>query len=78
MGRSLDGRNKRRRLTAPFVATADGARALGFHTLSATSIELIRVPTALAKKLPRYFRLPATPIRFVRCTDDLAALVAAP
>ena len=58
--REQAGQDARRRVAAPFVATADGVKVLGFYTLSATSIELTEVPTALAKKLPRYPRLPAT------------------
>ena len=47
-------------MAAPFVASTDGVTVLGFYTLSATSIQLADVPAALAKKLPRYPRLPAT------------------
>lgn len=61
----------RRRVAAPFVATADGMRVLGFYTLSATSIQLTDVPAALAKKLPRYPRLPATLLG--RLATDLSA-----
>ena len=58
--REQAGQDARRRVAAPFVATPDGATVLGFYTLSATSIELTDVPPPLAKKLPRYPRLPAT------------------
>ena len=58
-------------MAAPFVATADGMKVLGFYTLSATSIELIEVPAVLAKKLPRYPRLPATLLG--RLATDLSA-----
>ena len=54
------GQDARRRVAAPFVASADGMKVFGFYTLSATSIQLADVPAALAKKLPRYPRLPAT------------------
>ena len=57
-------------MAAPFVATADGVTVLGFHTLSATSIQLTDIPTALAKRLPRYPRLPATLLG--RLATDLA------
>ncbi len=46
-------------------------RVLGFYTLSATSIQLTEVPAALAKKLPRYPRLPATLLG--RLATDLSA-----
>ena len=69
--REQAGQDARRRVAAPFVATADGAKVLGFYTLSATSIELTDVPAALAKKLPRYPRLPATLLG--RLATDLSA-----
>ena len=58
--RAQAGQDARRRVAAPFVATAGSVKVLGFYTLSATSIQLTDVPAALAKKLPRYPRLPAT------------------
>ena len=58
--REQAGQDARRRVAAPFVATVDGVKVLGFYTLSATSIQLTDVPVALARKLPRYPRLPAT------------------
>ena len=65
------GQDARRRVAAPFVATTDGVKVLGFYTLSATSIQLTEVPAALAKKLPRYPRLPATLLG--RLATDLSA-----
>lgn len=58
--REQAGQDARRRIAAPFVASADGMAVLGFYMLSATSIQLTDVPAPLAKKLPRYPRLPAT------------------
>ena len=69
--REQAGQDARRRVTAPFVAIADGTKVVGFYTLSATSIELTDVPAALAKKLPRYPRLPATLLG--RLATDLSA-----
>ena len=69
--REQAGQDARRRVAAPFVATADGVKVLGFYTLSATSIELTEVPAALSKKLPRYPRLPATLLG--RLATDLSA-----
>ena len=69
--REQAGQDARRRVAAPFVATTDGTKVLGFYTLSATSIELTEVPAALAKKLPRYPRLPATLLG--RLATDLSA-----
>jgi GNAT superfamily N-acetyltransferase len=42
------------------VPVIDPGRVAGFYTLSATTIELDKLPQELAKKLPRYPRLPAT------------------
>ena len=42
------------------VPVADSGRITGFYTLSATTIELEKLPPELTKKLPRYPRLPAT------------------
>ena len=42
------------------VPVEDRGRIAGFYTLSATSIEMEGLPAELAKKLPRYPRLPAT------------------
>lgn len=49
----------RRRVTSCFVAlTADDVIA-GYYTLASTSVALTDLPTALAKKLPRYPLVPA-------------------
>lgn len=42
------------------VPTADAGLVAGFYTLSATTIELEKLPPELVKKLPRYPRVPAT------------------
>jgi predicted GNAT family N-acyltransferase len=42
------------------VPVADPGQITGFYTLSATSIELEKLPVELTRKLPRYPRLPAT------------------
>jgi len=69
--REQAGQDARRRVAAPFVASTDGMKVLGFYTLSATSIQLAEIPVALAKKLPRYPRLPATLLG--RLATDLSA-----
>ena len=69
--REQAGQDARRRVAAPFVATTDGVKVLGFYTLSATSIQLTEVPEVLAKKLSRYPRLPATLLG--RLATDLSA-----
>jgi len=42
------------------VPVAHPGHVAGFYTLSATTIELEKLPPELVKKLPRYPRLPAT------------------
>lgn len=42
------------------VPVADRSRIAGFYTLSATTIELEKLPAEFSRKLPRYPRLPAT------------------
>ena len=69
--REQAGQDARRRVAAPFVASADGVKVLGFYTLSATSIQLAEIPDPLAEKLPRYPRLPATLLG--RLATDLSA-----
>lgn len=52
----------RARASACFVLVpiANPGQIAGFYTLSATTIELEKLPPDLVKKLPRYPRLPAT------------------
>ena len=54
------GQDARKRVAAPFVLLdrTNGAVA-GYYTLSATSINLGDLPTAIAKKLPKYPVVPA-------------------
>jgi predicted N-acetyltransferase YhbS len=42
------------------VPVTDLGQIAGYYTLSATSVELEKLPVELTKKLPRYPRLPAT------------------
>jgi predicted N-acetyltransferase YhbS len=55
-------REAKSRTSACFVLVpvADPGQIVGFYTLSATSIELEKLPVELTRKLPRYPRLPAT------------------
>ena len=69
--REQAGQDARRRIAAPFVALEGNGRVLGFYTLSATSILLTEIPQPLAKRLPRYPRLPAT--RLGRLATDVSA-----
>jgi ribosomal protein S18 acetylase RimI-like enzyme len=43
-----------------FVLTPDGATVAGFYTLSQYSVDLVRLPEAIASKLPKYPEVPAT------------------
>jgi ribosomal protein S18 acetylase RimI-like enzyme len=42
------------------VPVADPGQIAGYYTLSATSIELAKLPAELSKRLPRYPQVPAT------------------
>ena len=42
------------------VPAADPGQIAGYYTLSATTVEMEKLPAELVKKLPRYPRLPAT------------------
>src|SRR3989441_84919 len=42
------------------VSVADPGQITGYYTLSATTIELEKLPVEVTRKLPRYPRLPAT------------------
>jgi GNAT superfamily N-acetyltransferase len=54
------GQEGRRRVASCFVLAAAGGSVAGYYTLSATSIALLDLPPALAKRLPRYPVVPAT------------------
>jgi predicted GNAT family N-acyltransferase len=49
----------RRRVTACFVALDATGSVAGYYTLAATSVALNDLPSAIAKKLPRYPSVPA-------------------
>lgn len=54
------GQDARRKVAAPFVLTDGNGTVVGYYTLSAYSVRLAELTEAMAKKLPRYPRLPAT------------------
>jgi GNAT superfamily N-acetyltransferase len=58
--RSQVGQDIRRRVASCFVLVAENGSVDGFYTLASTSIALADLPSALAKKLPRYPSVPAT------------------
>jgi predicted GNAT family N-acyltransferase len=43
-----------------FVLTPDGKTVAGFYTLSQYSVDLVKLPEDIAKKLPKYPEVPAT------------------
>jgi predicted GNAT family N-acyltransferase len=43
-----------------FVLTPDGKAVAGFYTLSQYSVDLVKLPEDIAKKLPKYPDVPAT------------------
>jgi len=48
------GKDARKRVAVPFVATADGQTVAGYYTLSQYAIGLDAIPDNVAKKLPKY------------------------
>lgn len=56
------GQDARRRAAAPFVLVEETAPdiVIGYYTLSAFGVDLADLPTAVARKLPRYPIVPAT------------------
>jgi GNAT superfamily N-acetyltransferase len=54
------GQDVRRRVVSCFVLVADDdAVPIGYYTLAATSIMLVSLPPAMARRLPRYPDVPA-------------------
>jgi predicted GNAT family N-acyltransferase len=43
-----------------FVLTPDGKTVVGFYTLSQYAVDLVKLPEEIAKKLPKYRKVPAT------------------
>lgn len=58
--RKQAGQDVRKRVAAVFVLTPNGKTIAGYYTLSQFSVELDAVPEEVAKRLPKYPRLPAT------------------
>lgn len=58
----------RRRVTSCFVALGEDGGVRGFYTLAATSVLLSDLPSALARRLPRYPSIPA--VRMGRLAVD--------
>ncbi len=54
------GQDARRKAATPFVLVDRVGVIAGYYTLSAYSVQLAELPESIAKKLPRYPRLPAT------------------
>lgn len=58
----------RRRVSACFVALAEGQRIAGYYTLASASLLLADLPASIGKKLPRYPTVPA--VRMGRLAID--------
>jgi predicted GNAT family N-acyltransferase len=58
--RTQAGQDSRRRVASCFVLVAEDGSVAGYYTLAATSVALVDLPPALAKRLPRYPVVPAT------------------
>ncbi|MCA1805474.1 MAG: GNAT family N-acetyltransferase [Xanthomonadaceae bacterium] len=50
----------RKHISTPFVLLLTDTRVVGFYTLSAAAIDLPELPPEIARRLPRYPRIPAT------------------
>jgi predicted GNAT family N-acyltransferase len=50
----------KKRVAAVFVLTPDGKTIAGYYVLSQYSVELDRIPKAVAKRVPKYAMVPAT------------------
>lgn len=51
--------DERRNVARVFVAAEDGARVIGFYSLSSFTLALEHLPDEIARKLPRYDAIPA-------------------
>lgn len=60
----------RRRVSACFVALADGQRIAAYYTLASASVLLTDLPASMGKKLPRYPTVPT--VRMGRLAVDQA------
>ena len=49
-----------RHVAVCFILTPDGSTIAGYYTLSQYSVDLLYLPTEIAKRLPKYPELPAT------------------
>ena len=48
-----------KRVAVCFVLTPDGNTVAGYYTLSQYSVDLVKLPEGMAKKLPKYREVPA-------------------
>lgn len=53
------GQDQRRGAASCFVALSSAGELAGYYTLAMTSVDLIDLPETMAKKLPRYPKIPA-------------------
>ncbi len=55
------GQDVAKRMAVCFVLTPDGKTVAGYYTLSQYSVDLVKLPEEIAKKLPKYPEVP-TPL----------------
>ncbi len=58
--RTQAGQDARKNMAAPFVLVLPDGTIAGYYTLSATSVQLGKLPAQTVRKLPRYPVVPAT------------------
>ncbi len=54
------GQDRRRGAASCFVAVSEQNELAGYYTLAMTSVSLSELPAEMARKLPRYPKIPAT------------------
>jgi predicted GNAT family N-acyltransferase len=54
------GQDVAKRVAVCFVLTPDGKTVAGYYTLSQYSVDLVKLPEEIAKKLPKYPEVPTT------------------
>jgi predicted GNAT family N-acyltransferase len=54
------GQDVAKRVAVCFLLTPDGKTVAGYYTLSQYSVDLVKLPEEIAKKLPKYPEVPTT------------------
>lgn len=64
------GQDVARHVAVCFVLTPDGATIAGYYTLSQYSVDLSTLPTEVARRLPKYPKVPATLLGRLAVSED--------